>query len=312
MKAVRYSNYGGIDVLDVVTNADKPAIGDGQVLVEVEAASINPVDYKVRLGYMKDFVPLKFPATIGGDFAGVVREIRGSASGFKQGDKVFGYGIVLSGGSGSFAEFVAANIANTARAPKTIESLKAAALPLAGSSAIQAIEDAIKLKKGQKILIHGGAGGIGSIALQLAKSIGAEVATTVSELDIPFVKELGAATVIDYHTGEFDKDLKDFDAVLDLVGGDALTKSFKVLRKGGILVTLAGRPDEALAKQSGITAMGQMTSTDTKHLDRLAALVDKGTIRIFVDKVFTIDQARDAFTHAERNHPQGKVLLTMK
>jgi NADPH:quinone reductase-like Zn-dependent oxidoreductase len=312
MKAVKYSNYGGIEVLDVVMDAEKPVIGDGQVLVQVEAASINPVDFKVRLGYMKDFVPLKFPATIGGDFAGVVREIGGGNSGLKAGDKVYGQATVLGSGSGSFAEFAAVNIANIARAPKTIESINAAGLPLAGASAVQAIEDTIKLKKGQKILIHGGAGGIGSIAIQLAKSVGAEVATTVSERDISFAKELGADTVIDYHKQEFDEVLKDFDAVLDLVGGDATAKSFKVLKKGGILVSLAGRPDEALAKERGITATGQMTSTDTKHLDRLAALVDKGSILIHVDKVFTIDRAREAFTHAEQNHPRGKVVITMK
>ena len=220
MKAVKYSNYGGIDVLKVVTDADKPVIHDGQVLVEVEAASINPVDFKVRLGYMKDFVPLKFPATIGGDFSGIVKEIPGNDSGFKVGDKVYGQAVVLNGGSGSFAEFAAANIANIAHMPTTVDFLKAAALPLAGASAIQAIEDAIKLKNGQKILIHGGAGGIGSIAIQLAKSIGAKVATTVSEKDVSFVKELGADIVIDYHKQRFDEDLKDFDAVLDLVGGE--------------------------------------------------------------------------------------------
>jgi NADPH:quinone reductase-like Zn-dependent oxidoreductase len=280
--------------------------------VEVEAVSINPVDFKVRLGYMKDFVPLKFPATIGGDFAGVVKEIRAGDSAFKVGDKVYGQAIILNGGSGSFAEFVAANIANAAHAPKTIDFLKAAALPLAGASAVQAIEDAIKLKKGYKILIHGGAGGIGSIAIQLAKSIGAQVATTVSEKDVSFVKELGADIVIDYHKQQFDKDLKDFDAVLDLVGGDATAKSIKVLKKGGILVSLAGRPDEALAQKSGVTAMGQMTVTDTKHLDRLAELVDKGVIRIHVDKVFTIDRSLEAFTYAESSHPRGKVVLTMK
>ncbi len=312
MKAVKYSNYGGIDVLKVVTDADKPVIHDGQVLVEVEAASINPVDFKVRLGYMKDFVPLKFPATIGGDFSGIVKEIPGNDSGFKVGDKVYGQAVVLNGGSGSFAEFAAANIANIAHMPTTVDFLKAAALPLAGASAIQAIEDAIKLKNGQKILIHGGAGGIGSIAIQLAKSIGAKVATTVSEKDVSFVKELGADIVIDYHKQRFDEDLKDFDAVLDLVGGDATEKSIKVLRKGGVLVSLAGRPDEALAKKSGVTAMGQMTVTDTKHLDRLAALVDKGAIRIHVDKVFTIDRALEAFTYAESSHPRGKVVLAIK
>jgi alcohol dehydrogenase len=310
MKAVRYSNYGGIDVLEVVANADKPVVGDGQVLVEVEAASINPVDYKVRLGYMKNFVPLKFPATIGGDFAGIVKEIRGKSE-FKVGDKVYGQAIVLNGSSGSFAQFASVNSANIAHAPKTVDFVKAAGLPLVGASAIQTVEDAIKLKKGQKLLILGGAGGIGSIAIQLAKSIGAQVATTVSERDIPFVKKLGADIAVDYHNG-FDKTLKDFDAILDLVGGDAAAKSFAVIKKGGILVSLLGQPDAALAEKQGVTAMGQMTSTDTKHLDRLTALVDSGVVSIRIDKVFTIDQAREAFTRAEQGHPQGKVILTMK
>jgi len=312
MKAVKYSKFGGVDVLDVVDNAEKPAIGEGQVLVEVEAVSINPIDFKIRLGYMKDFMPVKFPVTIGSDFAGIVKEIHGGNSQFRKGDKVFGNAIVLNGGSGSFSEFVAANVANTAFAPKTIDLQKAAAFPLAGASAIQAIEDGIKLQKGQKILIHGGAGGIGIIAIQLAKLIGAEVATTVSERDMSFVKELGADTVLDYHKGDFDTVLSNYDAVLDLVGGDTLTKSYAVLKKGGVLVTLTGRPDEELAKKIGITAMGQMTATDTKHLNRVAELVDKKAMKINVDKVFTINQSREAFTHAEQKHPRGKVVLTMK
>jgi NADPH:quinone reductase-like Zn-dependent oxidoreductase len=311
MKAVRYSNYGGIDALEVVANAEKPVIGDGQILVEVEAASINPVDYKVRLGYMKDFVPLKFPATIGGDFAGIVRETFDGNSVFAKGDKVFGQAIVLNGGSGTFAEFVAANVANTARAPMKIDFRNAAALPLAGASAIQAIEDIIKLQKGQKILIIGGSGGIGSVAIQLAKSIGAHVITTASERNVSFVKELGAEAVVDSQK-ELDGALKDFDAVLDLVGGDATVKALKILKKGGILVTLAGRADEALAAQLGVRAVSQMTTTVTKYLDRLVELVDNGTIKIHIDKVFALDQARDAFTHAEQNHPRGKVVISIK
>ena len=160
MKAVKYSNYGGIDVLKVVMDADKPAIHDGQVLVEIEAASINPVDYKVRMGYMKDFVPVKFPAIIGGDFSGIVKEIRGSDWDLRSGIKFTGKPSCLTAGP-DHSRIRRGELANIARMPATVDFLKAAALPLAGASAIQAIEDAIKLKKGQKILIHGGAGGIG-------------------------------------------------------------------------------------------------------------------------------------------------------
>jgi alcohol dehydrogenase len=312
MKSVQYSVYGGVDVLNIVTNTAEPSIRKGQLLVEVKAASINPIDYKVRQGYMKQFAPVTFPSTIGGDFAGIVTKVSDDVTGFKVGDHVYGQAIVLNGGSGTFAEFVTANAANTARKPEKISFLEAASLPLAGASAVQALEELIKLKKGQKILIHGGAGGIGSIAIQLAKSAGATVTATVSEKDIPFVKAAGADVIIDYHKQAFEKDLHDFDAVFDTVGGETAARSFPVIKKGGILVSMGGQPDKALAEKAGVIAIGQMTSTDTNHLKRLAELVDNGSIKPLVDKVFSLDQAKEAFTYAEQSHPQGKVVLKIK
>jgi alcohol dehydrogenase len=199
MKSINYSVYGDVDVLETIPDAAIPSIRPEQLLVEVEAASINPIDYKIRQGYMQAFMPVRFPVTIGGDFSGRVKKIGGEVTGFKIGDSVYGQAIVLNGGSGSVAEFVAANAVNAARMPDKTGFTEAAALPLAGVSALQAIEDFIKLKSGQKILIHGGAGAIGAIAIQLAKSIGAHVVTTSSEKNINYVKELGADTVIDYH-----------------------------------------------------------------------------------------------------------------
>ena len=169
MKAAWYNRYGGPEVIKI-NNAPKPSAGSGQVLVEVYAASLNPFDWKLRAGYMKEMIPLKFPFTIGGDFSGVVIELGPSADGeFKVGDKVFGQALVLNGGSGAFAQMCSSNVANTSLKPKSVDFLQSASLPLVGASAIQALEEHIKLKSKQKILIHGGAGGIGHIAVQLAK-----------------------------------------------------------------------------------------------------------------------------------------------
>lgn len=312
MKAVQINAYGGNEVLGISENAPKPNLKKEQVLVQVYAASINPVDWKIRAGYLKGMMPLQFPATLGGDFAGKVSEVGEGVTDFKLGDEVFGSAIVLNGGSGSFAEFLAANAANTARKPKSVNFIEAAALPLVGASAIQALEEHIKLQSGQKILIHGGAGGIGHTAIQLARALGAYVATTVNADDKEFVKQLGADETIDYKQGNFEEKLKDFDAVLDNVGGEISDKSGKVLKKGGVLVSMLGQPSLELAQKYGVTAIGQGTNTNTKHLNRLTELVDSGKIKVYVDKVFPLEQAKEAFTYQEEVHPRGKVVLKIK
>lgn len=309
MRAVRIKAYGGNDVLEINENAPKPTPKQGQVLVEVYAASINPVDWKFRAGYLQKMAPVVLPVTLGGDFAGKVLEASKDVSEYKAGDEVYGSAIVLNGGSGSFAQYVAANVANIAHKPKTVNFEQAAALPLVGASAVQALEEHIKLQSGQKILIHGGAGGIGSTAIQLAKSIGAYVATTVSTNDIDFVKELGADEVIDYKTQKFEEQLSGFDAVFDTVGGEVTDTSFQVLNAGGVLVSMLGLPNQELAQKYGVTAIGQGTKTDTSHLTHLAELVDSGKINSKVDKVFPIEQVKEAFTYQEEVGPRGKVVL---
>ena len=321
MKAVQINNYGDKEVLEVNENASQPVLEEGQLLIEVKAASINPFDVKLRAGYMKDAIPLQFPFTMGGDYSGVVKEVNGppasamsealraGVSDFQVGDEVYGQAIALGTGSGSFAELAAANGANTAKKPHSIGFEQAAALPLVGSSAVQALEDHIKLESSQKILIHGGAGGIGHIAIQLAKSVGAYVATTVSTDDISFVKELGADEVIDYKTQKFEELLKDYDAVYDTVGGETTNKSFAVLKQGGIFVSMLGEPDKNLAQEHGVTVIGQGTKINTEHLSRLAQLVDDGKITASVDKVFPLEEVKEAFGYQEEVHPRGKVVL---
>lgn len=304
--------YGSKDVLELNQNVTKPVSGKGQVLIEVYAASINPIDWKIRAGYLKEHLPLTMPATLGGDVAGVVAGVGESASGLNVGDRVYGYASLVSGGSGSFAEFVAAMISTVAPAPQKVNFVEAAALPLVGASAVQAIEQHIKLQLGQKILIHGGAGGIGSVAIQVAKSIGAYVATTATAEDSAYVQELGANEVIDYKKEAFEKKLTNFDAVFDTVGGDTTDKSFKVLKKGGMLVSMLGQPNPALSQQYGVTAIGQMTHATTDVLKRLAQLVDNGALKIHVDKVFPLDKAKEAFQLLEEGHPRGKVVVEVK
>lgn len=319
MKAVQINAYGGNEVLEVNENAPKPSVSQDQILIEVHAASINPFDSFMLRGGLKGKVPLSLPITLGGDFAGVVTEVGEEVNKFKKGDKVYGSALILAGGSGSFAQFAQAGEETVALKPKNIDFPQAASLPLVGVSALQVLENHIKLKKGQKILIHGGAGGIGSIAVQLAKALGAYIATTVSTKDMDFARNLGADEVIDYKQSfssnkneVFEDKIKDFDAVFTTVGGEIVDKSFATLKKGGILVSMLGQPSEELAKKHGIVAIAQVTKINTEDLNRLAKYVESSKIKPQIDKVFPIEQAKEAFRHLEEGHPQGKVVLKIK
>ncbi len=308
MKAAQINKHGGSEVVEINKNAPKPAVSRGQLLVEVYAAGVNPIDWKIREGY----IPLKFPATLSGDFSGVVADIGEGVSGFKKGFEVYGYASILGGGSGSFAEFVSANAKVMALKPKNITHVEAGALPLTGVSAWQVLVDHIGLSRGEKILIHGGAGGIGSIAIQLAKHLGAYVATTVSAKDMQYVQELGADEAIDYKNQKFEDMLHNYDAVFDTVGSETYVRSFKVLRKGGIIVSMLEQPRPELMEQYGVNAIGQLTQVNSERLSKLAELVDKRVIKVHVDKTFPLEQAGEALAYLQSGHPRGKVVLKMK
>lgn len=314
MKAVQINKYGGSEVLKI-NDIPEPNVGKNQVLVEVYAASINPIDWKIRDGYMKEYGwldQLKFPVTLGGDFSGLVKEIENNASDLKINDEVYGFANILYGGSGSFAQLATLNNNNLAKKPKNLGHNEAASLPLVGTSALQAIVDLMKLRSGQKILVHGGAGGIGSIAIQLAEHIGAYVATTVGAEDQEYVKGLGADEAIDYKNQKFEEILKDYDAVFDTVGGETTTNSFKVLRKSGILVSMLGEPDKKLTEEYGTVSIGLNAEISAQNLKRLTKLVEDGKIKPQVDKVFPLEQPKEAFDYQEKNSPRGKVVLKVK
>ena len=309
MKAVQISRYGGNEVLELNEKATAPVLSKSQILVEVIAASINSVDLALRSGYLKDNALIQFPAILGGDFSGIV--VSGDSE-FKKGDAVFGHASILNGGSGSFAELTAVNIANTYLKPKKLTFTEAASLPFAGVSAFQALHKYIKISKEKKILIHGGAGGIGSISIQLAKDAGAYVATTVNKNNIDFAKKLGADLVIDYQNENFESTLKEYDAVLDTIGGDMMDRSFKVLKRHGIIVSLTEVPKPELIEKYDVSAIWQIGNLNSVKLKTLSKLIDDGRINAHVDKIYPIVQIKDAFRYYEEGHPRGKVVIKVK
>jgi alcohol dehydrogenase len=313
MKAIQIKKYGSNDVVEVNETASAPSLSSGKILVNIKASGVNPVDWKVREGYMQQIMPLQFPSTLGMDFSGVVKQVEEDAhSDFKQGDEVYGQASIFSGGSGAFAELALASKDSIAHKPKTLNYLEAAALPLVGVSAWQALVEHIRLSKDKKVLVQGGAGGIGSIAIQLAKHLGAFVATTVSTDDKQFVQELGADQVIDYKTENFEDIVHDYDAVFDTVSGDTYKRSFKVLKKGsGMIVSTLEQPNSELMNQYGIKAVFLFSQVNRQRLTRLAEWIDQNNIRVNIDKTFSLDEADKALDYQKEGHPRGKLVLTI-
>ncbi len=314
MKSAQIKRYGGSEVIEINQSTPAPSNPSAiKVLVSVKASSVNPADWKVREGYFQQMTPLQFPSTLGMDFSGVIEKVGEGVYDFKQGDEVYGDAAAIRGGSGAFAEMALANADSIAHKPKTLSHKEAAGLPLVGVSAWQALVETIGLSEGQKILIHGGAGGIGSIAIQLAKHLGAYIATTVSTNDKEFAKELGADEAIDYKTQTFEDLLPhDYDAVFDTVGGETYSRSFKVLKRGGIIVSMIEQPNQELMDRFGVKAVFQFTQVNRERLTRLAQWVDQNNIRVNIDRTFPLDEADKALDYQRDVHPRGKIVLGMQ
>jgi NADPH:quinone reductase-like Zn-dependent oxidoreductase len=290
----------------------------------VYASSVNPFDIKFSQGMMPD---VKLPITLGNDVAGVVAEIGEGVENFSVGNKVYGSANALSGATGAFAEFAVIPTEMITKMPrsgfsasrtnlatsKNIDFNQAAAVVLTGVSAVQALLEHLKLQANQKILIHGGAGGIGTIAIQIAKHIGAYVATTATGEGINYVEKLGADQVIDYKNhssaGGFDEILSDFDAVFDTVGGETYAKSFKVLKKGGMIVSMLEQDKENLSEKYGAVAISQFTQVNTEHLNMLTKLIEDKVVRIYIDKIYTLDRVREAFEEKQNEDVKGKIVI---
>lgn len=304
MKAVRIHEYGNATVLKY-EDAPVPDIGPDGVLIRVRAAGVNPVDWKIRKGLMKAVRPLQFPAVVGADVAGTVERVGALVTRLKPGDAV------VARVEGAYAEFAAAKTDAVGPAPKSISLEHAAGLPIAAGTAWTVLFDAARLSSGQRVLIHGGAGGVGTFAVQLAKLAGLYVIATSSATNVRLVKSLGADEAIDYRSGDFAAKMKDVDFVLDSVGGDTLKSSYGVVRKGGLLLSIVSPPDEELAKQYGITARFERGNINGTRLQELAGLIDVGKLQVIVEKEFPLSDAAYAHELSEAGHVRGKIILNV-
>lgn len=309
MKAIRFHEYGGPEVL-VLEDALVPNVGPGQVLVKVHAAAVNPADFKFRGGWFKDHVPLPLPFIPGADFSGTVESVGPLVTRFKPGDAVFGMRDVQVGGS--YAEYVAVDGDALAHKPSNLSHYEAAAVPLAALTAWSALFDHAHIEAGQSILIHAAAGGVGSFAVQLAKSVGARVIATASGDNIEVVRALGADEVIDYRSTDFTRVVSNIDAVLDAFGGESQRKSFGVLRKGGVLVTLQPPGvDESMARLHGIRAALVEVSAYGARTAELASLLQGGRLKVLIDQVFPLAEAGLAHARSETGHARGKLVIAI-
>lgn len=306
MAAVRMHSFGGPEVLQVDL-VERPAPGAGEVLVKVLAASVNPVDWKIRNGSYPAVKDEDLPIVPGRDICGTVEGIGGASGQFKPGDVVYAF----LGAGGGYEEYALAKVEELAHKPASLNPVEAAAVPLAGITAWQGLFDHGGLQAGQRVLIHGGAGGVGHLAIQFAKARGAWVATTVSGDDAEFASRIGADKVIDYKSVAFEDAVDSLDMVFDLVGGETRTRSFAVLKQGGILVSTLGEPDRDEAERRGVRVAGYVAKPHGGQLAEIARLVDDGRVRVEVQQVFPLAEAAEAQRNLEVSHTRGKVVLEL-
>jgi NADPH:quinone reductase-like Zn-dependent oxidoreductase len=305
MKAVRIHSFGGPEVLKV-EEMEIPQPADDEVLIRVKAASVNPVDYKVRSGALSPGKPLQQPTVLGRDIAGTVERCGRAVQNLRAGESVYA---LLDGGQGGYAQYVTIKASICAREPKQIDHITAAAVPLAGLTAWQGLFDEGHLQGGQRVLIHGGAGGVGHFAIQLAKAKGASVATTVASEDVDFARSLGADQVIDYERERFEETVHDIDLVLDLIGGETQQRSWAVLKDGGTMISTMTKPSDEKARAHHARAGHYRSHPDAVELNEISKLIEAGKVKPRVAATYPLERAAEAQQRIERQHVQGKVVL---
>jgi NADPH:quinone reductase-like Zn-dependent oxidoreductase len=311
----------------------EPPVDDRDVLVEINAAGVNMLDAKIRDGEFKLFVPYKAPFILGHDLAGVVARVGSSVTRFSVGDEV--YARPRDGRIGTFAERIAVHEDDLAMKPANLSMAEAASVPLVALTAWQALVERANLQSGQKVLVHAGSGGVGTYAIQLAKHLGATVATTAGTSNVDWVRELGADIVVDYRTQDFETVAHDYDVVLDSQGGQTLAKSLRVLKPGGTAIGIAGPPDPDFARQQGLGLPLRLVMTGLSlktrwaarrhavrylflfmrasgaQLDEITKLIETNVLRPIVDRAYPFDEAPQALAHVEGGRTKGKVVITM-
>jgi len=306
MKAIRIHAYGGPELMQL-EDAPVPPCGAGDLLVRVVAAGINPIDWKMRSGVMAAQVPKSFPITLGFDAAGVVTAVGGEVAGFELGDEICFYADF--GHGGTYAEYVAVDASQVAKKPRTTSFANAAAMPMASQAAWTALIETGQVERGMRVLIHGGAGALGTVAVQLAKEHGAHVTATASGDGLALVKSLGADEVIDYRTQRFEQIAHDIDIVLDTLGGATQEASWTTMRKGGILVATAMPPSPERAAAASVRAVFVFTPPRGAVLAQLVERVDDGRLRIVVGQEFALADAARAHRLGENGKARGKMIL---
>ncbi|WP_223528521.1 NADP-dependent oxidoreductase [Pseudomonas sp. GL-R-19] len=333
MKAFIIDRYGKKAALRA-TEIPEPELGKDDVLVQIHAAGVNPLDLKIRDGEFKMILPYRMPLVLGNDLAGVVVRVGSGVQQFKAGDEV--YARPDDNRIGAFAEFIAIDQRSLALKPKGLTMEEAASIPLVGLTAWQALVEKANLKKGQKVLIHAGSGGVGTLAIQLAKHLGATVATTTSTANVEWVKRLGADIVIDYRKDDFEKVLHDYDVVLNSLGTETLEKSLRILKPGGKLISISGPPDVDFAKSAGLSGFLKLVMrllsygirkkarrrgvsysflymrASGEQLHKITALIDSRVLRPVVDRVFPFESTPEALAYVETGRAKGKVIVKVK
>lgn len=306
MKAARIHSYGGPEVLRC-EDCPLPSVADDEVLIRVVAAAVNPVDWKIREGYLREMIPHRLPLTLGWDVAGVIEAIGSGVEDFAVGDAVYARPNLTR--DGAYAEFITVRAAEIAPKPTTVSFAEAASLPLAGITAWESLFNSGRLADGQSVLIHAAAGGVGSLAVQLAKWKGARVVGTASAANAALVASLGADQVIDYRSGSFAEQVSGLDMVFDTVGGDVQEASWSVIRPGGVLVSVVEPPTAERAAQAGVDGKFVFIQPNAPILRALAGLVDSGVVRPIVGAEFALADVAKAHALSESGRARGKTII---
>src|ERR1700744_2324922 len=306
MKAIRIHEFGGQDVLELEDIAVPQPKAD-EVLIKVYASSVNPVDGKIVAGQSQQKFPTKFPLTIGWDVSGVIEQAGNQVRNFSIGDEVYGRPFPTQ--NGAFAEYVVIKASEIALKPRSLDHIQAAAVPLAGLTAWQGLFKFGKLEKGQKVLIQGASGGVGTFAIQFAKWKGAEVIGTASADNLAFIKQLGADQAIDHENQRFEEEVQDVDLVLDLIGKETQQRSLAVIKPGGILVTTVAPEFKDEAKEKHIRLESFTAQSYPEDLEQIGGLIDQGIVQPVVSAVLNLEDARQAEELSSQHHTRGKIVI---
>lgn len=309
MKAAYIEQYGGSDQFKVGELA-RPTIGADDVLIEVYAASVNPVDWKLREGYLKEMLTYEMPLVIGWDVSGVIKEVGANVTDLQVGDEVFSRPDIAR--QGTYAEYVAVDAHLVVKKPAMLSFEEAASLPLVAHTAWQVMFEVMNAKPGDRIFIGAGSGGVGTVAIQLAKAHGLYVITSTSTPNVDWVKALGADEVIDYKQQDPATTVRELDFVFDTMGGDGQGKLYDMLKENGMLVSISTPPDEAEAERANVRCEYVFMQPTGERLQRIADAVEQGELKPVIDRVFPLEQTKQAHDYGEEGHAKGKIVIKVK